>query len=287
MVSRYATILKIPPLARNALMVPFRPIGCALFCSIDEVFLFLRYHRYRTGGRQVASPRHASNACALPNRAESAAYAVPTSQLESTLQWFHHRVSQSFLLNRTRKRANYVFLRCLEKNPEHRPFMEELIEHPFLTQLPENDQHVSARIFAYKIPTLFVFILDLLSLVRLTYFSSLFTILDVLSVQKVLSGSGRVGKIHTPVQRQCLVAWTEQDNIFWFGLIVPVTSFKIHLEKFSFFWEEFQIVWKDHSVLKDISHWKKKSLSDFAEGYFSGRKFFSQELRACMSSILS
>lgn len=29
--------------------------------------------------------------------------------------------------------------RCLEKNPENRPFMGEIIEHPFLAELPDND----------------------------------------------------------------------------------------------------------------------------------------------------
>lgn len=28
--------------------------------------------------------------------------------------------------------------RCLEKNPEHRPYMEELLEHPFITQVQNN-----------------------------------------------------------------------------------------------------------------------------------------------------
>ncbi|XP_076177941.1 STKc_myosinIII_N_like and MYSc_Myo21 domain-containing protein ninaC [Ptiloglossa arizonensis] len=28
---------------------------------------------------------------------------------------------------------------CLEKNPENRPFMGEIVEHPFLTELPDND----------------------------------------------------------------------------------------------------------------------------------------------------
>ncbi|XP_054282333.1 neither inactivation nor afterpotential protein C isoform X3 [Macrosteles quadrilineatus] len=32
---------------------------------------------------------------------------------------------------------------CLEKNPENRPFMVEIMEHPFLTQLPENDFHLT------------------------------------------------------------------------------------------------------------------------------------------------
>lgn len=28
--------------------------------------------------------------------------------------------------------------RCLEKNPEHRPYMEELLEHPFITQVSDD-----------------------------------------------------------------------------------------------------------------------------------------------------
>lgn len=31
---------------------------------------------------------------------------------------------------------------CLEKNPEHRPYCMELIEHPFIETVPENDYHV-------------------------------------------------------------------------------------------------------------------------------------------------
>lgn len=29
--------------------------------------------------------------------------------------------------------------RCLEKNPDNRPFMGEIVEHPFLSELPDND----------------------------------------------------------------------------------------------------------------------------------------------------
>ncbi|XP_058452551.1 neither inactivation nor afterpotential protein C [Malaya genurostris] len=35
---------------------------------------------------------------------------------------------------------------CLEKNADHRPFMMEIIEHPFLTGLPENDYHISQEL---------------------------------------------------------------------------------------------------------------------------------------------
>lgn len=35
------------------------------------------------------------------------------------------------------------YFRCLEKNPDHRPFMVEVTEHPFFTELPSNDYHVS------------------------------------------------------------------------------------------------------------------------------------------------
>lgn len=35
--------------------------------------------------------------------------------------------------------------RCLEKNPDHRAFLVELLEHPFFTELPENDYHVSVH----------------------------------------------------------------------------------------------------------------------------------------------
>lgn len=36
----------------------------------------------------------------------------------------------------------FMCYRCLEKNPEHRPFSAELEEHPFLQSVPENDFHV-------------------------------------------------------------------------------------------------------------------------------------------------
>lgn len=35
--------------------------------------------------------------------------------------------------------------RCLEKNPEHRPFIMELEEHPFIQSVPENDYHVRTK----------------------------------------------------------------------------------------------------------------------------------------------
>ncbi|XP_034827357.1 neither inactivation nor afterpotential protein C isoform X2 [Maniola hyperantus] len=35
---------------------------------------------------------------------------------------------------------------CLEKNPEHRPFMAELEEHPFIQSVPENDFHLSTEL---------------------------------------------------------------------------------------------------------------------------------------------
>lgn len=41
---------------------------------------------------------------------------------------------------------NDFITECLEKNPEHRPFIVELIEHPFLTSLPENDFHLSKEL---------------------------------------------------------------------------------------------------------------------------------------------
>ncbi|KAJ9591056.1 hypothetical protein L9F63_027738, partial [Diploptera punctata] len=41
---------------------------------------------------------------------------------------------------------NDFITECLEKNPEHRPFIMELIEHPFLTSLPENDFHLSQEL---------------------------------------------------------------------------------------------------------------------------------------------
>ncbi|XP_062548294.1 neither inactivation nor afterpotential protein C [Armigeres subalbatus] len=41
---------------------------------------------------------------------------------------------------------NDFITECLEKNPDHRPFMMEIMEHPFLTQLPENDYHLSQEL---------------------------------------------------------------------------------------------------------------------------------------------
>ncbi|XP_015610405.1 neither inactivation nor afterpotential protein C isoform X2 [Cephus cinctus] len=35
---------------------------------------------------------------------------------------------------------------CLEKNPDNRPFMAEIIEHPFLSELPENDYTLTQEI---------------------------------------------------------------------------------------------------------------------------------------------
>uniref|UniRef100_A0A8D8MAI6 Neither inactivation nor afterpotential protein C n=1 Tax=Cacopsylla melanoneura TaxID=428564 RepID=A0A8D8MAI6_9HEMI len=35
---------------------------------------------------------------------------------------------------------------CLEKNPDHRPFMAELLEHPFISELPENDLHLASEL---------------------------------------------------------------------------------------------------------------------------------------------
>lgn len=43
----------------------------------------------------------------------------------------------------------HCHFRCLEKNPDNRPFIQEIIEHPFLSELPENDYPVSSYL---KIP---------------------------------------------------------------------------------------------------------------------------------------
>lgn len=37
---------------------------------------------------------------------------------------------------------NDFIAECLEKNHEHRPYLMEVLEHPFLTELPENDYYV-------------------------------------------------------------------------------------------------------------------------------------------------
>uniref|UniRef100_A0A1B6C2U7 Protein kinase domain-containing protein n=1 Tax=Clastoptera arizonana TaxID=38151 RepID=A0A1B6C2U7_9HEMI len=41
---------------------------------------------------------------------------------------------------------NDFITECLEKNPENRPFMVELQEHPFFTSLPENDFHLGQEL---------------------------------------------------------------------------------------------------------------------------------------------
>ncbi|XP_066595242.1 neither inactivation nor afterpotential protein C isoform X2 [Prorops nasuta] len=41
---------------------------------------------------------------------------------------------------------NDFIAECLEKNPDNRPFMSEIMEHPFLSELPENDYPLSQEI---------------------------------------------------------------------------------------------------------------------------------------------
>ncbi|XP_030041129.2 neither inactivation nor afterpotential protein C [Manduca sexta] len=41
---------------------------------------------------------------------------------------------------------NDFIAECLEKNPEHRPFVMELEEHPFIQSVPENDYHLSTEL---------------------------------------------------------------------------------------------------------------------------------------------
>ncbi|XP_013133964.1 PREDICTED: neither inactivation nor afterpotential protein C isoform X1 [Papilio polytes] len=41
---------------------------------------------------------------------------------------------------------NDFIAECLEKNPEHRPYMMELEEHPFIQLVPENDYHLSTEL---------------------------------------------------------------------------------------------------------------------------------------------
>ncbi|XP_015178394.1 PREDICTED: neither inactivation nor afterpotential protein C isoform X2 [Polistes dominula] len=43
---------------------------------------------------------------------------------------------------------------CLEKNPDNRPFMAEIIEHPFLSELPENDYLLAQEIKALAMDAL-------------------------------------------------------------------------------------------------------------------------------------
>ncbi|XP_012540143.1 neither inactivation nor afterpotential protein C isoform X2 [Monomorium pharaonis] len=44
------------------------------------------------------------------------------------------------------KNFNDFISECLEKNPENRPYMMEIIEHPFLSELPENDYTLTQEI---------------------------------------------------------------------------------------------------------------------------------------------
>ncbi|KAF9811956.1 hypothetical protein SFRURICE_021313 [Spodoptera frugiperda] len=41
---------------------------------------------------------------------------------------------------------NDFITECLEKNPEHRPYMMELEEHPFIQSVPENDFHLTTEL---------------------------------------------------------------------------------------------------------------------------------------------
>ncbi|KAM3962727.1 STKc_myosinIII_N_like and MYSc_Myo21 domain-containing protein ninaC [Aphomia sociella] len=41
---------------------------------------------------------------------------------------------------------NDFITECLEKNPEHRPYMIELVEHPFIQSVPESDYHLSTEL---------------------------------------------------------------------------------------------------------------------------------------------
>ncbi|CRK93540.1 CLUMA_CG007073, isoform A [Clunio marinus] len=41
---------------------------------------------------------------------------------------------------------NDFIAECLEKNPDHRPFLAELMEHPFFTELPANSYHLSQEL---------------------------------------------------------------------------------------------------------------------------------------------
>ncbi|XP_035717985.1 neither inactivation nor afterpotential protein C-like isoform X5 [Vespa mandarinia] len=49
---------------------------------------------------------------------------------------------------------NVLIRRCLEKNPDNRPFMAEIIEHPFLAELPENDYLLTQEIKALAMDVL-------------------------------------------------------------------------------------------------------------------------------------
>lgn len=49
-----------------------------------------------------------------------------------------------------RCRKDPTIFRCLEKNPENRPYMAEIAEHPFLADIPEDDFLVNDENFIEK-----------------------------------------------------------------------------------------------------------------------------------------
>lgn len=52
---------------------------------------------------------------------------------------------------------NDFIAECLEKNHEHRPYLIEVLEHPFLAELPENDYFVRRKLRRSEIRSLFTY----------------------------------------------------------------------------------------------------------------------------------
>ncbi|KAK9870541.1 hypothetical protein WA026_008103 [Henosepilachna vigintioctopunctata] len=48
---------------------------------------------------------------------------------------------------------NDFIAECLVKNPEHRPYMTELMGHPFMEEVPENNYHLSTELTSLIMPS--------------------------------------------------------------------------------------------------------------------------------------
>ena len=64
------------------------------------------------------------------------------SEYCSMIYWFLGYICLAYLFgwlfDKLIKQKAYFFYRCLVKNPDHRPVIMELIEHPFIQELPED-----------------------------------------------------------------------------------------------------------------------------------------------------
>lgn len=57
----------------------------------------------------------------------------------------------SVINHATKTILSFNFLRCLVKNPEHRPVVMELADHPFIQEIPEDTGMVSLSSNSLKI----------------------------------------------------------------------------------------------------------------------------------------